>query len=216
MIVDEAHNARTALTFDTLKRVHPAAIIELTATPNTSKNNGSNVLFHVSASELKAEEMIKLPIVLTEHQNWQDAIQDSVITRNKLAVDAQKDTDYIRPIALFQAEAKNGKVTVEVLKNYLVNDLKIDENKIAVATGNQRELDGINLFDQQCKIEYIITIEALKEGWDCSFAYVFCSVKQVSSSKDAEQVIRPCVKNALCKTSCGGRLKPRLCAFGDQ
>lgn len=189
VIVDEAHNARTPLTFDTLIRVHPAAIVELTATPNTTKKNGSNVLFHVSASELKAEEMIKLPIVLTEHQNWQDAIQDSVITRNKLALDAQKDTDYIRPIALFQAEARNGKVTVEVLKDHLVNNLNIDENKIAIATGNQRELDGINLFDQQCEIEYIITIEALKEGWDCSFAYVFCSVKQVSSSKDAEQLL---------------------------
>lgn len=189
VIVDEAHNARTALTFDTLKRVHPAVIIELTATPDTRATSGSNVLFHVSASELKAEEMIKLPIVLTEHQNWQDAIQDSVITRNKLEVDAQKESDYIRPIALFQAEAKNGEVTVDVLKKHLVEVLKISEEKIAIATGNQRELDGINLFDPTCKIEYIITIEALKEGWDCSFAYVFCSVKQVSSSKDAEQLL---------------------------
>lgn len=189
VIVDEAHNARTSLMFDTLRRVHPATIIELTATPNTTKNNGSNILFHVSASELKSEEMIKLPIVLTEHQNWQDAIQDSVITRNKLAIDAQKDTDYIRPIALFQAEAKNGEVTVEILKKYLIEEQHITEEKIAVVTGNQRELDGLNLFDPTCKIEYIITIEALKEGWDCSFAYVFCSVKQVSSSKDAEQLL---------------------------
>lgn len=189
VIVDEAHNARTSLTFDTLRRVHPSAVIELTATPNTTDTNGSNVLFHVSAAELKAEEMIKLPIVLTEHQNWQDAIQDAVITRNKLAIDAQKDEQYIRPIALFQAEAKNGEVTVDVLKSHLVNELKIDESKIAVATGNQRELDGLNLFDEICPIEYIITIEALKEGWDCPFAYVFCSVKQVSSSKDAEQLL---------------------------
>lgn len=62
VIVDEAHNARTSLTFDTLHRVHPAVIIELTATPNTTNNNGSNVLFHVSAAELKAEEMIKLAL----------------------------------------------------------------------------------------------------------------------------------------------------------
>lgn len=189
IIVDEAHNARTSLTFDTLRRVYPSAVIELTATPNTSTTNGSNILFHVSASELKAEEMIKLPIVLTEHQNWQDAIQDSVITRNKLELDALKDPDYIRPIALFQAEPKNSEVTVDVLKAYLTGELKIDEEKIAIATGKQRELDGLNLFDPTCKIEYIITIEALKEGWDCSFAYVFCSVKQVASSKDAEQLL---------------------------
>lgn len=189
VIVDEAHNARTSLTFETLQRVSPAAIIELTATPNTSSSNGSNVLFHVSAAELKAEEMIKLPVMLTEHQNWQDALRDAVITRNKLAIDAQHDTDYIRPIALFQAESRNGEVTVEVLKTYLIEQLKIEEEKIAIATGAQRELDDINLFDPSCPIEYIITIEALKEGWDCSFAYVFCSVKQVSSSKDVEQLL---------------------------
>ncbi|TPQ24786.1 DEAD/DEAH box helicase [Methylomonas koyamae] len=189
LIVDEAHNARTSLTFDTLQRVHPAAIIEFTATPNTSPTNGSNILYHVSAAELKAEEMIKLPIILTEHQNWQDAVRDTVITRNKLAQDAQQDESYIRPIALLQAEAKNGEVTVEVLKAYLTDDLHIEADTIAIATGNQRELDGLNLFDSACPIEYIITIEALKEGWDCSFAYVFCSVKQVSSSKDAEQLL---------------------------
>jgi type III restriction enzyme len=189
VIVDEAHNARTKLTFETLQRVYPAAVIELTATPNTTNTNGSNVLFHVSAAELKAEEMIKLPILLTEHETWQDSIRDAVITRNKLALDAQKDQDYIRPIALFQAENKNGEITVAVLKQHLTEQLNIEENKIAIATGTQRELDNLNLFDPVCPIEYIITIEALKEGWDCSFAYVFCSVKQVSSSKDAEQLL---------------------------
>lgn len=189
VIVDEAHNARTSLTFETLQRIHPAAVVEMTATPNTSATNGSNVLFHVSAAELKSEEMIKLPIVLTEHQNWQDAIQDAVITRNKLEIDAQKDEQYIRPIALFQAEDKDKEVTVEVLKNHLVNELKIEDDKIAIATGNQRQLDGLNLLDRSCPIEYIITNQALKEGWDCPFAYVFCSVKQVSSSKDAEQLL---------------------------
>lgn len=189
IIMDEAHNARTSLTFDTLHRVSPSVVIELTATPNMTPTNGSNVLFHVSAAELKAESMIKLPIMLTEHINWQDALRDAVITRNKLAIDAQKDEDYIRPIVLFQAENKNGEVTVEVLKKYLTEQLKIEEIKIAVVTGNQRELDNIDLFDSSCPIEYIITIEALKEGWDCSFAYVFCSVKHVSSSKDAEQLL---------------------------
>lgn len=190
VIVDEAHNARTSLTFDTLRRVHPAAIIEFTATPNTTGTNGSNIIYHVSAAQLKAEEMIKLPIILTEHVNgWEEAIRDAVLTRGRLAVNAQKDTDYIRPIVLFQAENKNGKVTVDVIKQCLIEQHHIDENKIAIATGTQRELDGIDILQPDCPIEFVITIEALKEGWDCSFAYVFCSVKQVSSSKDAEQLL---------------------------
>ena len=190
VIIDEAHNARTKLTFDTLRNLHPAAIIEFTATPNESLDNGSNILFNVSASELKAEEMIKLPIMLAEEtKGWKQAVSDAVANRNRLAIEAQKDTDYIRPIALFQAEAKNGKVTVDVLKAYLLDELKIEPEKIAVVTGNQRELDDIDLFAQSCPIEHIITIEALKEGWDCPFAYVFCSVKQVSSSTAAEQLL---------------------------
>lgn len=189
IIMDEAHNARTSLTFETFHRVHPACIIEFTATPDTSRESASNVLYHVSASELKAEDMIKLPIMLTEHNDWKAAVRDSVLTRQKLEAEAQHDTDYIRPIVLFQADKKNGEVTVDVLKAFLMEELHVEEEKIAIATGTQRELDGINLFERGCKIEHIITIEALKEGWDCSFAYVFCSVRDVRSSKDAEQLL---------------------------
>ncbi len=189
VIMDEAHNARTSLSFDTLRRIHPRCIIEFSATPDSSNTSASNVLYHVSASELKAEEMIKLPIMLTEHTDWQGAVRDAHLTREKLALEAQKDKDYIRPIVLIQAESKSGEATVEVLKQHLMDDLHIDEEKIAVATGKKRELEGVDLFAIDCKIEYIITMEALKEGWDCSFAYVFCSVKDVRSSKDAEQLL---------------------------
>ena len=189
VIMDEAHNARTKLTFDTLKRLHPACIVEFTATPDSSVTSASNILYRCSASELKAENMIKLPIVLTEHKNWQAAVRDAVLTGKKLVLEAQKESDFVRPIVLFQADAKNGEVPVEVLKTHLIEQLHVDEREIAIATGKQRELDGLNLFSPTCPIKYIITIEALKEGWDCSFAYVFCSVKDVRSSKDAEQLL---------------------------
>lgn len=189
VIMDEAHNARTSLTFDTIKRIHPKCVIEFTATPDLSDTSGSNILYRVSASELKAEEMIKLPIMLTEHDDWQAAVEDAVLTRNRLDIEAQNEADYIRPMTLFQAEKKNGTVTWEVLKKYLIEEQHIDESKIAVVTGTQRELSDINLFDRSCPIEHVITVDALKEGWDCSFAYVFCSVRDVKSSKDVEQLL---------------------------
>lgn len=189
VIMDEAHNARTKLTFDTLKRLHPACIVEFTATPDSSLTSASNILYRCSASELKAENMIKLPIVLTEHKDWQAAVRDAVLTGKKLALAAQHESDFVRPIVLFQADAKNGEVPVELLKAHLIEQLHVDDREIAIATGKQRELDGLDLFSPSCPIKYIITIEALKEGWDCSFAYVFCSVKDVRSSKDAEQLL---------------------------
>jgi type III restriction enzyme len=63
LLVDEAHNAQSPLSVEVMRRIAPACIIEFTATPASN----SNILHSVSAAELKAEEMIKLPVMLTEH-----------------------------------------------------------------------------------------------------------------------------------------------------
>ncbi len=189
VIIDEAHNARTALTYDTFARLNPSALIEMTATPIRKGVHRSNVLYHVSAEELKAEQMIKLPIVLHTHPNWQEAVRDALLTRKRLAEEALGEREYLRPILLLQAEDKAGEVTVEVLKQYLLREEKVAAARIAVATGTQRELDGVNLFDPACPVEIVITVEALKEGWDCSFAYVFCSLQKIGSSRDMEQLL---------------------------
>lgn len=188
VVVDEAHNNRTELAFRTLKNLNPACVIEMTATPVA----GSNVLYHVGAQALQREDMIKLPIVLMEHPTgWKDAVRDAILTRDRLETLAQKEPDYIRPVLLFQAEAKNGEATVEKLLEHLTGDdgEKLDRSQIAVATGDQKELDGIALADPHCPIRYVITVEALKEGWDCPFAYVLCSLQNIHSAKDVEQLL---------------------------
>jgi type III restriction enzyme len=190
VIVDEAHNVRTGLSFDALRRVSPACIVELTATPDTSSQTGSNVLYRVTASELKAEAMIKLPIVLKEHPaSWQETVSDALRTRKRLAEYAAREPDYIRPILLIQAESKDKPANVEAVKQYLLETEKVPAEQIAVATGDQRGLDKINLFERTCPIEIVITVQALKEGWDCSFAYVFCSTANIHNSKEVEQLL---------------------------
>ena len=166
-------------------RVNPCAIIEFTATPRFN----SNILHSVTAQELKAAEMIKLPIILAEHDSWQTAVNGAIASRAALAAAAKGEAEYIRPIVLFQAQPRNQEVTAEVLKKHLIEVEQIPEERIAIVTGDQRELDGIDLFDPKCPIEYVITIEALKEGWDCSFAYVFCSVSRIQSATDVEQLL---------------------------
>lgn len=185
MIVDEAHNAVTGLSREMQQRVAPSCIIEFTATPRLN----SNILHSATAQELKDEEMIKLPIVLGEHPSWQGAVDGAIQRRKELDDIAKKDKKYIRPIVLFQAQKQNEDVTVDTLKDYLIDTCGIGEEKIAIATGDQRELDGVDLFDPKCPIEYVITVEALKEGWDCSFAYVFCSVARIKSATAVEQLL---------------------------
>src|SRR3546814_20580149 len=79
--------------------------------------------------------------------------------------------------------------TVELLKKHLIEVEKIPEEAIVVATGDQRGLDGVDLFDPACKVEHVITVQALKEGWDCSFAYIFCSVASIRSAGAVEQLL---------------------------
>ena len=97
MIVDEAHNAVTQLTREMQTRVNPSAIIEFTATPRRK----SNILYSVTAQELKREEMIKLPIVLAEHDTWQNAVNAAIVARATLAETSEKEPEYVRPIVLF-------------------------------------------------------------------------------------------------------------------
>lgn len=187
VIMDEAHNATTPLSYAVYERLGPRAVVELTATPDTSS---SNVLVSVAAFELKAEDMIKFPVVLKEHEGgWEVAVSSAVARRKSLAKTALDEPEYIRPILLVQAESDNGVTTVDAVRRHLVDADGVDERTIAIATGDRRGIDGVDLFARDCAIDVIITKQALKEGWDCSFAYVFCSVAEVRSGKDVQQLL---------------------------
>lgn len=195
VIVDEAHNARTPLSFDTLARFDPACIIELTATPNTT-TQPSNVLHSVSAAELQAEDMIKMPIRLETRTEWKELVHDAVVTLRSLEQIARAECDetgeYLRPVMLLQAQPRRKDeptLTVEVVKQCLLDDERIPENQIAIATGSQWELDNVHLASPTCLIRYIITIQALREGWDCPFAYVLCTVADLRSATYVEQIL---------------------------
>lgn len=185
VIVDEAHKNRSKSVFATLQRLNPKCLIELTATP---KDN--NVIYSVSAAELKASEMIKLPVILTEHPNdWQACVRDALIQRQELELIAQKESDYVRPILLIQAQDKNGEANIPAVKQFLTEESHIDESWIAISTGDTKELDNIDLFSPGCPIRIVVTVAALKEGWDCSFAYVLASLQNIQSAIDVEQLL---------------------------
>jgi len=194
VIVDEAHNARTDLSFSTLKRFAPSCILEFTATPDTA-DYPSNVLHTVSAAELKAEGMIKLPIYLESQQDWRVAISQAIAKRNELEAIARAERaetgEYLRPIVLLQAQPtyKNKpSINVEAVKEQLLKE-HIPEDQIAIATGDNNEITNIDLFAPECPIRYIITVQALREGWDCSFAYILCTVAEQVGATAVEQIL---------------------------
>ena len=196
VIVDEAHNARSPLSMEVLERFQPRAIIELTATPEVD-DNPSNVLHSVSAAELKVEHMIKLPIVLEALTGFKEVMASAIAMRGELEKEAEAERtvtkEYIRPIILLQAEPHDqdrpDALTVEVVEKALREEHFIPEAQIAVATGKERGLEGVDLNKEDCAIRYVVTQSALKEGWDCPFAYVLCSVATLRSATAVEQIL---------------------------
>lgn len=191
VIVDESHNAESELSLEMLKNLNPKFILDLTATPREK----SNIISFTSASELKKESMVKLPVIVYNHNKQTEVIESALNLQKQLEADAMDaenkagvDGKYIRPIVLFQAEAKTGHYTFEKVKQTLL-DLHIPEEQIKIKTAEVNEIDGIDLLSRDCPVRYIITINALREGWDCPFAYVLASLADKSSAVDVEQIL---------------------------
>lgn len=201
VIVDEAHNSRTDLSFETLSRFNPSGIMELTATPDTEKNP-SNVLHSVYAAELKGEEMIKLPIRLETEPDWQQCLADAIARREELQTIADAErrqgADYLRPIVLIQAQPRSrNRETLDIdrVRTELTENHRIPEEEVVVATGEEKGLEKINadyeggILSEKCPVNFVITQQALAEGWDCPFAYVLVSMAEVHSSTAVEQLL---------------------------
>ena len=190
LVVDESHNAESDLSIDMLKNLNPSFILDLTATP---KDN-SNIVSLVPAIELKKEHMVKLPVIVYNNHDKTEVINNALHLQRKLENLSKKQEaeggKYIRPIVLFQAQPKSNddNTTFEKLKEQLLR-LGIPENEIKIKTADIDELKGIDLMSKECEVRYIITINALKEGWDCSFAYILASLANKSSAVDVEQIL---------------------------
>jgi len=197
VVVDESHNAESDLSVDMLKEINPCFILDLTATPR----NNSNIISFIDALELKRENMVKLPVIVYNHQDKTEVINSALQLQKRLEMQAiaeeKKGGKYIRPIVLFQAQPKNGKnfkdeaeekSNVQKLKDKLI-ELKIPAEQIKIKTAYVNEIKGEDLMSKDCQVRYIITINALKEGWDCPFAYILASLADKSSAIDVEQIL---------------------------
>lgn len=190
VVVDESHNAESDLSVEMLQNLNPSFVLDLTATPRRN----SNIISFTDAYALKKESMVKLPVIVYNHQSRNDVIASALELQRRLEREAQaaqaEGGNYIRPIVLFQAQPRTGdeNITFDKIKQTLI-DLKIPEDQIRIKTADRNEIKGENLLSPDCAVRYIITVNALKEGWDCPFAYILASLADKSSSVDVEQIL---------------------------
>ena len=190
VIVDESHHAKSTLSMEMLRNFNPRFVLELTATPKKE----SNVFAYADAAQLKRESMVKLPVIVYNRDSQTQVLTDAIDLRRKLEELAEREREtsgrYIRPIVLFQAQprVKENSATFEKLREKL-KEAGIPANWIAIRTADVNELKSVNLMSEDCPIRFIITVNALKEGWDCPFAYVLASLANRTSRVDVEQIL---------------------------
>lgn len=191
VIVDEAHNTTSDLSIEMLQNLNPCYILDLTATPREN----ANIISYVSALELKAENMVKLPVVAYNQQSLDEVITNAVHFQAQLEelakINQSQWWEYIRPIVLFQAQPKGGdddEGSFRKIKDKLIRKW-ITEEQIKIKTASVNEIKNIDLMSSDCPVRYIITINALKEWWDCPYAYILASLANKSSEIDVTQIL---------------------------
>lgn len=190
VIIDESHNFEAPLRVEVQNAINPRFILELTATPRKK----SNIISFVDAIKLKEANMVKLPVIVYNHRTTNDVLTNAINLQRSLekkAIEQEKNGGYyIRPIVLFQAQPKTDtdSETFDKIKAKLIQ-IGIPEEQIKIKTAQKDEIKRMDLMSRDCPVRYIITINALKEGWDCPFAYILASLANKTSRVDVEQIL---------------------------
>lgn len=197
VILDEGHKATSELARRTIEGFNASIVVELSATPPKD----ANVLVRVNGKELLEEQMIKLPMNISnsDQSSWQNCLTQAREKREhltKLAEQHYRATEkLIRPIVLVQVERTGkdqrdtGLVHSEAVKEHLIQREGVHESAIAIKTSDKDDIEGMDLLAEGCPVEWIITKAALQEGWDCPFAYVLVSLTNTGSQQSMTQLV---------------------------
>ena len=204
IVLDEAHKAYGTFAeasdrlMNWVGQLDPSLVIELSATPSRRK---SNLLVDVSGVDLKAEEMIKLPVKVTSYisAEWKYTLTKSAEKLEELSKEAQSlqmsEGRYVRPIAVVRVE-RTGKdqldkenVHAEDVRKYLIQNLSAPPDSIRVKSADNDELGRENLLSEESPVRWIITKSALMEGWDCPFAYLLVMLDNTRAQRAITQLV---------------------------
>jgi type III restriction enzyme len=195
VVIDEGHKAYSNTAFDTIAGYNPRFILELSATPNSGKEYVSNVLVNVAGTALKDEQMIKLPINLINESpaDWKHTLsrqrrKNSTNCGKTPGRSSNNEGRYIRLFMLVRVERTGkdqrdkGAIHAEEVREYLLEKIGAKPEEIKVRSSELDELARRWICSRSmCPVRYVITKDALREGWDCSFAYVLAVLSKDDS-----------------------------------
>jgi type III restriction enzyme len=196
IILDEGHKAYSDRAQQTINDFNPALIVELSATPIRER---SNILVEILGREM--EGMIKLDLHLMNRDSldWRTTLLAAREHLDKLEKAAReheaRSGTYIRPICLIQVEQTGAKLAGDARRIHAEHARKhlldggVPPDAIRVKSSEKDELGDEDLLSRDCPVRFIITKQALQEGWDCPFAYSLVILANSGSKTGLTQLV---------------------------
>lgn len=216
IFMDESHHYHADKSFDVINELKPILGVELTATPQIQKGSKAipfkNVIYEYSlAHALKDERYVKVPAVFTrkdfrpeeytpeqlDHEKLNDGLRIHEETKSHLEVYARSnDKPIVKPFVLVIArDTDHSKALMEYIKSKdffngyyadKVMEINSDQKKSEKDENIQRLLA---LEKPDNKIEIVIHVNMLKEGWDVTNLYTIIPLRASASETLTEQTI---------------------------
>lgn len=216
IVMDESHHYRAEKGLQALNELNPILGLEVTATPQIEKGKETisfkNVVYEYSlAKALEDGEYVKIPAAATRKNLNVAGYTDEEMDRLKLddGIRIHEETKveielysknnnkkYVKPFVLVVAKDTTHS---SKLKEYIQSDEFFNgyyKDKVIEVNSNQKgkEKDEniqklLELEKEENKIEIVIHVDMLKEGWDVRNLYTIIPLRAATSKTLREQTI---------------------------
>ncbi len=218
VIMDEAHHYRHNETAEALERIHPLLGLELTATPYIVSNNKKkgpeyfeNVVYDYPLAKSIRDGYTRTPYVMTRSDllksNLSDDEKDHMALIDginwheemKKILSAYATANNVKPVKPFMlvvcSNIDHAKSVLDFIKSDAFHNGDYKEKVIEVDSGKSgMEKDEnvqllLNVENPDNKIEIVVHVNMLKEGWDVSNLYTIVPLRTANSRLLIEQTI---------------------------
>jgi len=215
LLMDESHHYRADRGMQVINELNPILGLELTATPQIERSGGAikfkNVVFEYSLAKAIQDGFVKEPAVATRKDfnpsqysadeldriKLEDGIR--IHEDTKVALDIYARDNKVKPVKPFvlvvaQETTHAGKLKQLIISNaffegyYADKVMEIHSNQ----SGEEKEENIeklISLENPENKMEIVIHVNMLKEGWDVTNLYTIIPLRTATSMTLREQTI---------------------------
>lgn len=215
LLMDESHHYRAERAMQVINELNPVLGIEVTATPQVQKGSKAvpfkNVVYEYSLAKAIKDGFVKKPYVATR-KNWKadsytpeeidrikvlDGIRLHQDTKLKLEIFARDNgLSTVKPFVLVvtkntdHAEQIKQMIQADNFYNGYYKDKVIEVHSAQKGSEKEENIGQLlSLEDPRNKIEIVIHVNMLKEGWDVTNLYTIVPLRTSASDTLTEQTI---------------------------